>query len=73
MKSPAGGRCAVCDRPFRAAETIMREVRGWERLRAQGGANAITRREETGRLAHRGCIEVGPPPAVIPGQLELVP
>jgi hypothetical protein len=64
-----GGRCAICQREFTATDSVCREITGWERLRDQGGANSIARRKETGRLAHRTCVEM--PPSKIEGQLEI--
>jgi len=34
-----------------------REVTGWEKVRAGGGANAIVLRQETGKLMCAGCGE----------------
>lgn len=64
-----GGRCALCGESFTRTDAVCREVQGWERLRDQGGANSIARRKETGRLAHKTCVEIGP--ARIDGQLEM--
>lgn len=69
MKS-TGGRCAFCEREFKKTDAVCREVTGWERLRDQGGANSIARRRETGRLAHKTCVEL--PVGKIDGQLEIV-
>ena len=69
MKNAVGGRCALCQREFIATDTVCREITGWERLREQGGANAIAQRRETGRLAHKTCVDA--PAVVIPGQLEM--
>lgn len=49
--------CTFCARPIdpdRAA--TYRRIRGWEKRRSGGGANAITLREETGEYAHTSCI-----------------
>ena len=35
--------------------TLYREVRGWVKDRQQGGANQITLRQETGRVACMTC------------------
>jgi hypothetical protein len=34
-----------------------REITGWEKVRGQGGANAVTLRDETGRVACTVCID----------------
>jgi hypothetical protein len=52
-----GAVCSVCERELEPAETVYREVSGWERVRQQGGANAITLRRESGRLACKACID----------------
>jgi hypothetical protein len=52
--------CEVCGRSIAVRESIVKEVRGW--LRPQGtGGGQIVDREETGRFAHRSCVEYGPP------------
>lgn len=45
--------CCYCGEP---AAGDFREVTGWEVLRAQGGANQIVGRKETGRVACQSCI-----------------
>lgn len=52
------GTCIDCgdDVKLGAAGTY-REVKGWERLRQGGGANAITLRKETGALMCAVCGE----------------
>lgn len=64
-----GARCALCTREFKATDSVCREVTGWERLRDKGGANSIALRRETGRLAHKTCVETAP--LKIEGQLTL--
>ena len=50
--------CVVCGEPVDVRGTgFYREVTGWEKTRAGGGANQITIRRETGRLMHAGCAE----------------
>lgn len=52
-------RCVECGEEVNPrSRSSCREVRGWEKLRAQGGANAIRLREETGRWAHGWCVDV---------------
>ena len=46
--------CDLCG--VRPADLRYREVTGWEEVRAQGGANKIIARTETGRRACRDCI-----------------
>lgn len=46
--------CDLCG--LRPVHEDYREITGWEKLRAQGGANHITARRETGRLACSECI-----------------
>lgn len=48
-------RCSFCGAEIPNRGTWYREVRGWERVRSQGGANQITHREETGRVACAAC------------------
>ena len=53
MPSISAAKCCYCDDP---ASPRYREIRGWEEVRKQGGANKITGREETGRYACDECI-----------------
>lgn len=55
------GLCDVCGLPVRSQPGSLREVVGWEELRAAGGANKIMHRLETGRTAHFRCIEADQP------------
>lgn len=50
--------CSACGKPVHDGErnTMFVEVIGWTRRRAQGGANQITFRRETGKVAHGRCI-----------------
>lgn len=50
--------CTVCGRPvpITAKTGWLREVRGWEAPRRQGGTNALASRDLTGRFAHDLCI-----------------
>lgn len=44
--------CSFCGEPVDpTADGVGREVTGWEKIRAQGGANSIIARTETGRIA----------------------
>lgn len=53
------GKCMFCGKPVDSSTPgSYREVRGWERVRSDGGANAITERQETGRVACRHCIDM---------------
>lgn len=53
-----GGPSRLCDLcGVHPADLRYREVSGWEETRAQGGANKIIARRDTGRRACRGCIE----------------
>lgn len=45
--------CAVCGRPVSGR---YREVTGIEEVRSQGGANAITNRQLTGRQFCDSCV-----------------
>lgn len=50
--------CVSCKEPVDVTRAgFYREVSGWERTRAKGGANQIAFRRETGRLLHAGCAE----------------
>jgi hypothetical protein len=49
-------RCVDCDEEVRPG-AFYREVIGWEKPRADGGANQITLRTETGRVRCSGCVE----------------
>ncbi len=52
-------RCSECHVMFDASRKgTMREITGWEETRHQGGANRIARRMQTGRYAHRACIQL---------------
>ena len=48
--------CDLCG--TRPASDGYREISGWEKLRAQGGANQIVARKETGQRACTNCIEL---------------
>lgn len=49
--------CSICGEPVDdRARGTYREITGWERVRDAGGANAITVRRETGRVACPPCI-----------------
>lgn len=49
--------CSICRKQLQPHETIWREITGWEQPRDGGGANVIHRRRETGRYAHKSCVE----------------
>lgn len=46
-------KCCYCGNP---PDPQYREITGWEQLRAEGGANKIIARRETGRLICRQCM-----------------
>lgn len=49
--------CQQCGKPVNPnAANVMRQVTGWERVRAQGGGHGLTGRRETGRYL---CPEHG--------------
>ena len=53
---PCDGYGRECDHlvdPNRAG--VLRQITGWEVVRAEGGANAIVHRRETGRYLCREC------------------
>lgn len=53
-----GPKCVGCGAELAINQTgSYREIRGWEMIRAKGGAHAISLREETGRVMCRGCVE----------------
>jgi len=49
-------RCDTCREPV-VEGRFYRQVTGWEKPRAQGGANQITLREETGRVRCDRCTD----------------
>jgi hypothetical protein len=52
--------CEICGKPFDPKDAVLREVQGW--LRPQGtGGGQIVKRRMTGKFAHRGCVDFGPP------------
>ena len=51
-------KCSICGRPVVPRAPNYRKVAGWEQVRKQGGANAITFRQEMGIWAHHTCMEV---------------
>jgi hypothetical protein len=56
--------CVVDGKPIEPHEDILREVVGW--LRPQGtGGGQIVKRQDTGRFAHRACVELGPPESTL--------
>lgn len=58
MPNEVMGYCEYCGREVRNAPGgNCRQVTGWEELRGQGGANKITDRKETGKVAHFVCIK----------------
>lgn len=57
MSDDAALCCERCHEPLRGAR-YYREVVGWERPRAQGGANQITLRRTTGRVRCADCVEL---------------
>jgi hypothetical protein len=58
MKLPI---CAVpnCGKEIQLNQDILKEVIGWLRPQGTGGGQIVQRRE-TGRFAHRRCVEWGP-------------
>lgn len=51
------GTCVYCHTLVQSPQTPAFEVRGWEYLRAGGGANAIRERTRIdGRIAHASCL-----------------
>jgi hypothetical protein len=49
--------CWLCDGEVVPGEPVDFMVVGWERLRKQGGANQIKRRERLGSVAHPACVD----------------
>jgi hypothetical protein len=60
-------RCCDCGEPVQPGR-FYREIMGWERIRAQGGANMVTMRHETGRVRCIVCADL----AKLHGQGRLV-
>ena len=55
----ASMKCVDCGDFVDPTKTgAYREVKGWEKVRMHGGANAIVLRRETGNLMCSGCGEV---------------
>jgi hypothetical protein len=52
--------CEVCGLPIEMRQDILKQVSGWLRPQGTGGGQIVQRRE-TGRFAHRTCVEHGPP------------
>ena len=50
-------RCVRCGKTGLTPSQVWREVKGWVRDRTQGGHNAITKEERTGRVMCNGCME----------------
>ena len=50
--------CDICGKPVTPRAPNFRKVEGWEQVRKQGGANAITMRQEVGIWAHHGCMSL---------------
>lgn len=52
------GICAQCGKPVEHPAQPAFEVRGWELLRAGGGANQIKHRSRVpGRVVHNVCLD----------------
>ena len=51
---PLVPKCSICQE--RPPDPKWREVVGWEEIRAQGGANKIAHRKETGRVICPECM-----------------
>jgi len=51
-------RCVFCDAEIPPGATSYRQVVGFEKLRARGGANSVTLRETTGFYACHPCVVV---------------
>lgn len=55
MKHP----CAYCGDPIDPGTPgVGREITGWEKVRADGGAHSIIARQETNRYACRTCLNM---------------
>lgn len=52
--------CAICnvEIPNPNAIGVDREVLGWVEARKDGGANAVKFSKNTGRFAHKPCIDL---------------
>lgn len=52
-------RCSRCNKPMEGNDLkhpgVLFEVRGWERLRAQGGQNHVIERARTGAVMCHHC------------------
>lgn len=52
--------CDLCRLSIYPNESILKQVTGWLRPQGSGGGQVV-KREETGRFAHRTCVEHGIP------------
>lgn len=49
--------CSLCNQPIERGQTRLEEVTGWVKYRgSQGGANAVSQKRPTGRVAHAVCV-----------------
>ena len=49
--------CPFCREDVTDDDFYLHEITGWEKTRAEGGANAIRLRQRTGKKAHQLCVE----------------
>lgn len=50
-------KCEFCGEDTRGGVGDYFEVVGWEQVRESGGANKITKRKRTGKVAHKHCMD----------------
>ena len=51
--------CHFCGREVKTTDLgVFRFVEGWEKVRSQGGTNALSLRNSADRWAHGTCVEL---------------
>ncbi len=71
MKRQHAETCSDCGGDIPAHVVRWYEITGWTSPRAQGGINAVSKREETGRVRCADCMRKAKS-NVIPGQESLI-